>query len=48
MVSVGVRECRDSEEHPETTPIIIALDVTGSMGRIPHDLVKNQLPKNNE
>ena len=45
MVSVGVRECRDSEEHPETTPIIIALDVTGSMGRIPHDLVKNQLPK---
>ncbi len=27
-----VRECRDSEEHPETTPIVIAMDVTESRG----------------
>lgn len=41
---VTLRESRDSEEHPESLAIIIALDVTGSMGHIPHDFVKDGLP----
>lgn len=37
------RECFDSEAHPNTVPIIVALDVTGSMGKIPKDFIMDGL-----
>ena len=41
---VLIRESRDSIEHPESAAIMIALDETGSMGSVPHFLVKEGLP----
>lgn len=35
---ITVRESRDSEDNSESTPIIVGLDVTGSMGRLAHEL----------
>jgi hypothetical protein len=40
-----LRESRDSVAHPNAIPVIISLDVTGSMGEIPHRLVIDGLPK---
>lgn len=40
---VSVRESRDSADSPRATPIIVALDMTGSMGHIAVEIAKRGL-----
>jgi len=40
---ISVRESRDSAENPLSTPIIVGVDVTGSMGFLAEELVVNGL-----
>ncbi|MBP5462415.1 MAG: hypothetical protein J6Y20_09845 [Lachnospiraceae bacterium] len=40
---IQAREARDSEDHPESLPIIIGLDVTGSMGYLAAQVAQESL-----
>jgi hypothetical protein len=41
---VALRECRDSTAHPNPVPMLVTLDVTGSMHDIPRNMVAHGLP----
>lgn len=42
-INLGIRESRDSDAHPESLAVMVFLDETGSMGRIPEAIVKDKL-----
>lgn len=43
-LGVKFRESRDSEAHPNSLAVVMALDVTGSMGNIPEILARQTFP----
>lgn len=43
--NISVRESRDSADSPESTPIIIGFDDTGSMGYLAQEIAQNSLNK---
>ncbi len=42
-INLGIRESRDSDAHPTSLAVMVFLDVTGSMGRIPHTIAQEKL-----
>lgn len=44
LADMKVREARDSDDHPESLPVAVLFDVTGSMGRLPM-ILQSKLPK---
>jgi len=42
-LNLGIREARDSDAHPTSLAVMVFLDVTGSMGRIPHAIAQEKL-----
>ena len=44
-VGLQLRESVISESNPDPTPIILGLDVTGSMGTVAEQIAKDELPK---
>jgi len=43
LLAAGVRESRDSPDNPDSTPVIVGLDVTGSMGMIAEAIARHGL-----
>lgn len=44
LIHGKIRECVPNADHPNPIPIIISLDVTGSMGNIPRMFIQDGLP----